>query len=212
LNAAAPDLSAAHAALHREREVRERYRGTFPDDPERRQAYEDVADKLSKAAQPLSPYVRRGPQIGRAVSDDPVRVTRKNLHAASKRVRAVLNRTSGTPTPKVPRPTSRAIWGHLSQLRQELYDIELEHEALKRARGSGGLISAPTGGWLRSMSELNDEAAEILERLNRARQRLHTQLGRYRRRTPYSESKTVSPGSRQARPTCGATPPFSPRS
>lgn len=135
MNAAAPDLSAAHAALHREREVRERYRGTFPDDPERRQAYEDVADKLSKAAQPLSPYVRRGPQIGRAVSDDPVRVTRKNLHAASKRVRAVLNRTSGTPTPKVPRPTSRAIWGHLSQLRQELYDIELEHEGAEKGAG-----------------------------------------------------------------------------
>jgi hypothetical protein len=186
LTAAAPDLSTGQALLARERDLRERWRGSSPDDPERRQALTELDADLRDTIDSLTAYVRRGPQIGRAISTDPVRVTQRDLRAARKRIRSALNRTSGTPTPPVKRPTTKAIWGSVSRFKQELYEIDRDHEAMVRALGRGKLISAPKGGYLRSVRDLNAEAEELLDRLRTARHRVLRQIGRYRRRRFYS--------------------------
>src|SRR4051794_16817349 len=72
------------------------------------------------------------------------------------------------------------MWGRLGSFEQLLVKIEAEHETLRRVLGAGKLISAPSGGSLRRMRELNDEAQALIDKLRGLRRNLRTAHDRFR--------------------------------
>jgi hypothetical protein len=173
-------LPAAREAIDRSITTLATFKGGSPSNPARRAALEAAAAELRALSGPLEAYGRRGRQIGRASSADPLRVMGAELATARERVRSALKRTSGTPWRTPEPPTVAQMWGHVGRFTQRLTDLATEHDAVRRATGSGTIAARRGGrGWYRSMADLNEEAAELLQQLATARRALNTQYGRF---------------------------------
>jgi hypothetical protein len=173
-------LPAAREAIDRSSATLATFKGGSPSSPERRAALDAAAAELRTLSGPLEAYCRRGRQIGRASSADPLRMMGAELAAARERVRSALKRTSGTPWQTPEPPAVAQMWGHIGRFTQRLADIAAEHDAVRRATGSGTIAARRGGrGWYRSMADLNEEAAELVQQLATARRALNTQYGRF---------------------------------
>jgi hypothetical protein len=178
----APDLRRITAALEHAQSVRGTARGLAPGDPERIAMLEDAAGRLREARDPLTPHVRKGGYTGRRVSHEPVRATCREVAAEIKRLRSMLDPRPGTPRPAAARLSVQAMDGHVGRARQQLHNLQAEHDAMRRGLRHGSFISVKGGGSFPSTRELREEAGSLLEQLTDARQTLNTAFGRYSRR------------------------------
>jgi hypothetical protein len=149
-----------------------------PSNPKRRPAYENARADLIAARAPIASYCRRGRQIGRATSTDPVRAMNKELGKALSRVRAQLAEKSPAAATR-DRIGTHAIRGIMGRFQQALYAADEEHWTAQKLLGSGRLVATKGGGRVRSMRELNEEAQRLLVELRRARRIFRTEYERF---------------------------------
>lgn len=188
------DLSAPQAALDNARAIRKQMCGRSPWDQERREALERTLGLLRESWGPEHrAYVRSGPQVGRLTSDDPVRVLRRRMTAEAKRLRSMLNRTSGTPRePEYEPIDGRQMGAHIARSVQIIGQIAEEHRAVRRRLGRGGFRSRRGGGgtfW--SLHELHEAAKSLRGDLTRERRRLKLAWERYERRAITDEARRL---------------------
>jgi hypothetical protein len=181
-----PDLTGPQEALDHARGVRERFGGCrHPGDLERRAAVEEALRSLQESwTSEHTAYMRRGQQIGRRGSDDPVRVCRDEMRAEASRLRAMLTRTSGTPRQAPPRVNAVAMGGHIARGVQVVRQIAARFEEDRSLHGRGSLTSTRSGGMFRSMRELNASARELLDELREERARVNVAWRRYELSSP----------------------------
>jgi hypothetical protein len=185
-----PDLEAPLAALAAARATREQYGGrppSAPSDPERRVALRAALGLLRESwTAEHEHYVRSGRQVGRATSDDPVRVLRRDMRAEEARLRSALKRTSGTPRSAQAPWTAPQMRGRLLRFDQRLRELEAQHENIKAGFRSGGVRLGKRGGqgFYPRVLELRQEAADLLPELRRERRDVRTAWDRFERWTP----------------------------
>jgi hypothetical protein len=176
-----PNLTPATHALHASRATRERVRGLPAADPERVEALEAAKAQLEATwTLELQRYVRSGRQVGRANSDDPVRVLQRERRAELDRLRSMLAPTPGRPRDPAPQTNAYVVLGHTGRMTQALEQIAKDHEAALRLYGGGRIVARRGGrGHYVSMAELNDAAGDLLGQVNGWRRELTTAYGRF---------------------------------
>lgn len=176
-----PDLTATHAALADAQRVREQYRRMPACNPERREAIHAALDSLRDAwGAEHEAYMRAGSRSFRSISTDPVHIAQRERRAEMKRLRSMLNPTSGTPREEPEAVSAKAMQGVLSQYVQALRDIDTRHRALRASGllGRGTWVPKGEGGFW-TMQPLREEARELLDELRRRRARVNVQWDRY---------------------------------
>ena len=177
-----PDLTATHAALANACGARAAYRRRPAHDPERRHAIQVALGALRDAwGAEHEDYMRRGRQLGRRVSDDPVRVAARDRRAELKRLRSMLDPTSGTPRPEGQTWTAAQMEGKLHQSLGVMKGIAEDFGAARRVLGRGSAAARKGGGVYTSMHELNAEARRLLDVLRAERRDLRTAWQRFGR-------------------------------
>ena len=134
--------------------------------------------------------MRSGPVVGRAFSDDPVRVLRREMVAEAKSLRAALSPASGTSrTPKYEPIDAQQMQGRLGRFKQMLVKIADEHDACRRLYRTGSWTTVKGGGTFRSMRELNEAATALLDDLRAERRAVKLAWERYERHQPRFDPK-----------------------
>jgi hypothetical protein len=134
-------------------------------------------------------YMRRGPQLGRTLPRDPVRVVGRERRAEMKRLRSMLDPRSGTPRPAAATWTANQIDGRLARSVQVVDGLASDYAAARSMLGRGRPAARRSGGVYSSTGDLNTEARRLLDLLAHERRDLRTAWERYARTpvTSYAE-------------------------
>ncbi len=155
------------------------YRGDG--DPARNSDLVPLIEDLERTRGPLAAYCRRGPMVGRRVSNEEARVLNAEVTRTLRRMRAMLKRRSGSRRPAVVEPRRVAVDGACGRARQVIDRLRQDHEALRRVLASGSPRTMRSGAVVASTAELNDEAAKLLVDLRDTRWMVSRHLHAYRR-------------------------------
>jgi hypothetical protein len=178
----APDTSSPSDAIAASKATRERVRSLPVADPARGAALLGALGSLKDCwTAEHETYMRRGPQNGRLLSRDPVRVVGRERAAEMRRVRSMLRPTPGTPRPAAQAPNAQTMNGHVGQARQRLLALAGEHDTVRRLHGNGERRSRKGGGFYTSMQTLNEEARRLLDEVTAVRRKLTIANGRFMR-------------------------------
>lgn len=181
----------ARAALESGRECARRWHGAQGE--ERAAALDASISVLQDARRPLTAYCRRGPQVGRRVSDDPIRALNRDVDDCLRKLRDMRRRHPGNSRNRRRRVKRDQLVGMIYRASQTGLAIRAEHDAIRSALARGTPRTMPNGGVILSTAELNEEAKNLLVRLDRLRGQLDRKWQLWAEGQDAREQNTLSP-------------------
>ncbi|MCW3003372.1 MAG: hypothetical protein JWQ20_2670 [Conexibacter sp.] len=139
----------------------------------------EAIETLRAVRGPFTAYCSTLPHTNYA--DDEIRRLNVKVGVMIDRLRSMQSPTSGRPTPRRPARNAKSLRTTLTNARSELDVIDDEHQAIRRGLAMGAMATMPNGGRVLSVSELNAEARELLDRIDALRYRLRTAWNAYQR-------------------------------